>query len=135
MSMVYRKRLTTLEAHGSMGLDELAGHVWGVPGDEGRFPMQDGQGRGMMGLGGYQGTGGDGGDRLVNADAAARILGLKVATIRKLTHTKEIPCVRPTGRRCVRYRLSDLLALIRRRTQPERLGARRHEPRGILEIA
>jgi hypothetical protein len=64
-------------------------------------------------------------DHLVNADEAARILGLKVATIRKLTYTRELSCVRPTGRRCVRYRVGDLTDLIRRRTQPERVGGNR----------
>ena len=38
-----------------------------------------------------------------------------------VTHTRELPCVRPTGRRCVRYRVADLLGFIRRRTQPERV--------------
>ena len=61
-------------------------------------------------------------EHLVNAAEAARMLGLKVATIRKLTYTRELPCVRPTGRRCVRYRVADLLELIRRRTQPERVA-------------
>ena len=66
------------------------------------------------------------GDRLVNAEEAARILGLKVATVRKLTSIRELACVRPTGRRCVRYRVGDLMDLIRRRTQPERAGGRRN---------
>ncbi len=64
------------------------------------------------------------GNQLVKAEECARILGLKVSTVRKLTYTREIPCVRPTGRRCVRYRLSDLMDLIRRRSQPERVGGR-----------
>ncbi len=60
-------------------------------------------------------------DQLVNAETAAEILGLRVSSIRKLTYLRQIPCVRPTGRRCVRYRVADLLDLIRRRTQPERV--------------
>lgn len=59
-------------------------------------------------------------DQLLTAEAAGRLLGLKTATIRRLTHTRELPCVRPTGKRCVRYRLSDLQALIRMRSQPAR---------------
>jgi len=61
-------------------------------------------------------------DRLLTADEAAALLGLKVATIRRMTYTRELPCVRPTGRRAVRYRLSDLEALLRMRRQPARAG-------------
>lgn len=57
-------------------------------------------------------------DRLLTVDEAARLLGLKPATIRRLTHTRELPAVRPTGRRCVRFRLSDLENLLRLRTMP-----------------
>ena len=56
-------------------------------------------------------------DRLVTAEEAATFCGLKVATIRKLTYQRAIPCVRPTGRRAVRYRLSDLQKLMALRTQ------------------
>ena len=59
-------------------------------------------------------------DKLVDANEAAELLGLKVSTIRRLTYEKRISCVRPTGRRCVRYRQSDLEALIRERHQPAR---------------
>lgn len=59
-------------------------------------------------------------DRLVTAEEAGRILGLKTATIRRMTYTRELPCVRPTGKRAVRYRLSDLQALLRMRSQPAR---------------
>lgn len=55
---------------------------------------------------------------LLDAEGAAEVLGLKVSTIRLMTCKKEIPCVRPTGRRLVRYRLADLEALLRKRTQP-----------------
>ncbi len=57
-------------------------------------------------------------DRLLNAEEAARLLGLKVSTVRRMTYSKELPCVRPTGKRAVRYRLSDLEALLRIRSQP-----------------
>lgn len=59
-------------------------------------------------------------DRLLTADEASRVLGLKVTTIRRLTYTHELPVVRPTGRRAVRYRLSDLEALMKMRSQPMR---------------
>jgi excisionase family DNA binding protein len=59
-------------------------------------------------------------ERLVTADEAGRFLGLKVATIRRLTIRGELPVVRPTGRRAVRYRLQDLEDLARMRTQPMR---------------
>lgn len=59
-------------------------------------------------------------ERLLNAEEAAAHMGLKVATIRRMTYTRELPCVHPTGRRAVRYRLSDLEALLRMRSQPAR---------------
>ena len=59
-------------------------------------------------------------DRLLNAEEAGQLLGLKVATIRRLTASGELPVVRPTGRRAVRYRLRDLKALLRLRTEPIR---------------
>ncbi len=65
---------------------------------------------------------GDTMDQLLTAAEAGRLLGLKISTVRRLTHTRDLPCVRPTGRRCVRYRLSDLQALIRMRSQPARGG-------------
>lgn len=63
-------------------------------------------------------------DKLMKAEEAAEFLGLKVSTIRRLTYTRELPCVRPTGRRAVRYRLRDLEAILRTRTQPMRGGER-----------
>jgi len=59
-------------------------------------------------------------DRLITAEEAGRFLGLKVATIRRLTGRGELPVVRPTGRRAVRYRIRDLLELARMRTEPLR---------------
>jgi excisionase family DNA binding protein len=61
-------------------------------------------------------------ERLLTAEEAAQFLGLKVATIRRLTYTGELPIVRPTGRRAVRYRLRDLQDLLRMRTEPARSG-------------
>jgi len=58
--------------------------------------------------------------QLLTAEEAGRLLSLKTSTVRRLTHTRELPCVRPTGRRAVRYRLTDLQALIRMRSQPAR---------------
>ena len=63
-------------------------------------------------------------ERLLNAEEAATFLGLRVSTIRRLTYTRELPCVHPTGRRAVRYRLSDLEALLRMRSQPARADRR-----------
>lgn len=57
-------------------------------------------------------------DRLLSAEEAGRFLGLKLSTIRRMTSERELPCVHPTGRRLVRYKLSDLEAIIRMRSQP-----------------
>lgn len=75
---------------------------------------------------------GDTTDQLLTAEEAGRLLGLRTSTIRRLTHTRELPCVRPTGRRAVRYRAKDLEALIRMRSQPARteVGRRRHRSAG-----
>lgn len=59
-------------------------------------------------------------DRLVDAATAGSILGLQLDTIRKLTRKGELPFVRPTGRRSIRYRLADLEALVRMRSVPMR---------------
>ena len=64
-------------------------------------------------------------DRLLTAQEAADFLGLKLPTIRRLTYTRELPVVRPTGRRAVRYRLSDLEALIELRRSPAVSDGRR----------
>jgi excisionase family DNA binding protein len=63
-------------------------------------------------------------DRLLTAEEAGKFLGLKTSTIRRLTFERQLPCVRPTGKRAVRYRLRDLEALLRRRTPPRRGGGR-----------
>jgi predicted DNA-binding transcriptional regulator AlpA len=52
-------------------------------------------------------------DRLVDAVEAGQLLGLKPGTVRRLPH---LPVVKPTGRRAVRYRLSDVQELIHERT-------------------
>lgn len=69
-------------------------------------------------------------DQLLTAAEAAAFLGLKTATIRRMTFEKRIPCCRPTGRRAVRYRLRDLQDLVRMGSQPARteVGRRRHRP-------
>ncbi len=59
-------------------------------------------------------------ERLLTAAEAGRLLGLMPSTIRRMTWAGELPTVRPTGRRAVRYRLSDLEALLRMRTTPVR---------------
>jgi len=63
-------------------------------------------------------------ERLLTCEECARLLGLKPSTIRRLTYTRELPVVRPTGKRAVRYRLRDIEALLRMRTQPMRGGGR-----------
>jgi len=65
-------------------------------------------------------------EKLLRADEAAAFLGLKTSTIRRLTYTRELPCVHPTGRRAVRYRLSDLEALLRMRSQRSLSTTLRH---------
>lgn len=59
-------------------------------------------------------------DRLLTAAECGRLLGLQTSTIRRLTHRRELPCVRVTGRRCVRYSLAAIQALIKARTHPAR---------------
>lgn len=59
-------------------------------------------------------------DRLLTCREAATLLGLRESSIRKMTWAGELPSVRPTGKRCVRYRLTDLEALLRMRSQPIR---------------
>jgi len=56
-------------------------------------------------------------DRLLTPQQTADFLGLKVATVRRLTYTRELPVVRPTGKRAVRYRLAIRFTL-RRFAQP-----------------
>jgi len=38
-------------------------------------------------------------ERLLNAEEAGQFLGLKTSTIRRMTYTRELPCVHPTGKR------------------------------------
>ena len=61
-------------------------------------------------------------EKLLNAEEAGQFLGLKTSTIRRMTYTCELPCVNPTGRRAVRYRLCDLGAELRMRSQPARMA-------------
>lgn len=63
-------------------------------------------------------------DRLLNAEEVAHLMGLRVSTIRRMTYTKTLPCVHPTGKRAVRYRESDIDALLRMRSQPARASER-----------
>ena len=61
-------------------------------------------------------------DRLLTAAEAGRLLGLMPSTIRKMTWAGDLPYVRPTGKRAVRYRRSDLEALVRMRSAPVGMG-------------
>ena len=54
-------------------------------------------------------------NRLLNAEQAGRVLGLKAATVRRLAAGGELRAVRPTGKRALRFQLRDLEALVRRR--------------------
>ena len=61
-------------------------------------------------------------DRLLNTSEAGQMLGLQPATIRRMVWAGELPVIRPTGKRAVRFRHSDLEALLRMRSQPMRGG-------------
>jgi len=53
--------------------------------------------------------------KLLTAEQVADLLALKVGTIRNMTSRRELPCVH-LGKRAVRYRLADMLALIEARS-------------------
>jgi excisionase family DNA binding protein len=53
--------------------------------------------------------------RLLTAEQVAELLGLKLGTIRNMTSAAELPSVR-LGKRAVRYRYLDILALIETRS-------------------
>lgn len=55
-------------------------------------------------------------ERYLTAQEAAEVMGVSVATVRLLTRKGELPTVRPTGRRIVRYPLRALLKLLEERT-------------------
>jgi excisionase family DNA binding protein len=57
-------------------------------------------------------------DRLLPIDEAATLLALRVSTLRKMVLMRQIPVVRITGKRAVRFRLSDLQSLIEMRRSP-----------------
>lgn len=59
--------------------------------------------------------------RLLNAEEAARFLGMAEATIRDMTYRREIPSVK-VGKRGVRYRLIDLIIWSERRSHPATQG-------------
>jgi excisionase family DNA binding protein len=72
-------------------------------------------------------------DRLLTAEECGRVLGLQTATIRRMTSAGELPVVRPTGKRAVRYRLSELDALVLQRSQPMTAGTARRVLNGTEE--
>lgn len=53
--------------------------------------------------------------KLLTAQEVAELLGLKLGTIRNMTSRRELPCVH-LGKRAVRYRLADIVALIEARS-------------------
>ena len=61
--------------------------------------------------------GGSGEATLLTAAEAARLLGVKASTVRALGRRGDLPIIRPTGSRLVRFQLVDVHALIARRRQ------------------
>ncbi len=53
--------------------------------------------------------------KLLTAEEVAELLGLKLGTIRNMTSRRELPSVH-LGKRAVRYRFADILALIEARS-------------------
>ncbi len=53
--------------------------------------------------------------KLLTAEEVSELLGLKLGTIRNMTSRRELPCVH-LGKRAVRYRFADILALIEKRS-------------------
>jgi len=53
--------------------------------------------------------------KMLTADEVAELLGLKLGTIPNTTSRRELPCVH-LGKRAVRYRYLDILALIEARS-------------------
>jgi excisionase family DNA binding protein len=66
--------------------------------------------------------------RLVDAEAAAELLGVEVSTIRQWTYQRRLPVVHPGGGRAARYRVSTLLDLIAEWERPA-LGSPLGAPR------
>lgn len=73
----------------------------------------------------------EGRDSLMTAEEAAQYLGLRISTVRRMTRMGELPVVRPTGRRAVRYRLSELEKLLRARSQPMRAQGQERPSGGV----
>jgi excisionase family DNA binding protein len=65
--------------------------------------------------------------RLVDAEAAAELLGVEVSTIRQWTYQRRLPVVHPGGGRAARYRVSTLLELMAKWERPA-LAPGPHEP-------
>ena len=69
-------------------------------------------------------------DRLLDAKAAAELLGVQVSTVRQWTYQRRIPVVRPAGGRAARYRQSVLLKLIEQWERPALRAEEPHERHG-----
>ena len=54
---------------------------------------------------------------LLTPREASEALGLSVHTLRKMIRSGQLPAVHPTGRRAIRVRLSDILALVERQSR------------------
>lgn len=61
--------------------------------------------------------------RLLTAEEVAELFGLSLSAIRLMTRRRELPIVRVTGRRSVRYPLVELQRLLHERLEPA--GGRR----------
>ena len=60
----------------------------------------------------WQGVAGVEPERLLRVDEVATRLGLKASTIRKMAGKGVLTVVRPTGKRAIRFRASEIAALI-----------------------
>jgi len=60
-------------------------------------------------------------DELLTVDQAGRFLGLKPATIRRMVWDGQLPVIRPTANRAIRFSRKDLESLVRMRTTPIRV--------------
>lgn len=74
-------------------------------------------------------------ERFVDAVEAAAFCGLSRKTIWRLAAAGKLPHVRPTGRRCVRFRLTELERWVRAFTEDARSGPRTSEGRRLAETS
>ena len=63
-------------------------------------------------------------EKLMRAEELAQALGLQVATVRRWTYERRLPCVR-IGKRAVRYRLRDVERVLLRDEPARATGGER----------